>query len=393
MRWAVASLSNNLYSIWRSIQDARKTQGFASTPATLTVRKIRQSQGQSQGQGQGQGQGLGQSGEGSEEGSGVESPDDRENRSGGGRRKSINKGRKESENGGRKSSLKNTINAGRDGQETGEELEWIKLKGLLPSLTVLLERVQDLFLRDAEAVDEIKRQEQQDKAQAQSSSNSNVLSKVRTSSNAVKKRDSLRSDRSRLSQERGSEGEGPGSGPGSADDGQRYLNYIAQVLPIASECISELLKGTSKRGEDGTRDTTSSSTSSSLSSLLPDYVIRVSEEGVVTSDAHLGPAELYRRRLLNELKYKLVLNVNGKAVTHSDPIEMRHPLLIADFNQFFELRLIHEPSVLSVDVYAVSIGALACLTKGKDTAPLNMIFVLFSLVVMIFLLLVYHYLY
>ena len=65
------------------------------------------------------------------------------------------------------------------------------------------------------------------------------------------------------------------------------------------------------------------------------------------------------------MQYKVVLNVNGKAVTHSEPMRIGHPSLIADFNQFFELRLIYEPSALSVDIYAVTSGFLTCLVKGE----------------------------
>ena len=160
-----------------------------------------------------------------------------------------------------------------------------------------------------------------------------------------------------------------------------YLNYVSLTLPLANDCITELLKSLpSFKGVDLNSD---SADRINLTSLLPEYILRFSEDSLVTTNQHLGPAEIYRRRLLNELKYKLILNVNGQPVTHSEPVELRHPLLMADFNQFFELRLIHEPSELSVDVHAVSVRALACLTRGKDFFLLQNIFILVDIFLLI----------
>jgi hypothetical protein len=102
------------------------------------------------------------------------------------------------------------------------------------------------------------------------------------------------------------------------------------------------------------------------------HMYTVSEEGQVTPDQQLASPELFRRRLLNELKFKAVLIVNGRVITHSEPTEIHHPSLIANFNQYFELRLIHEPTDVSIDIYAVSVGTLACLTKETFVANVTL---------------------
>jgi hypothetical protein len=51
-------------------------------------------------------------------------------------------------------------------------------------------------------------------------------------------------------------------------------------------------------------------------------------------------------------------------VTHSEYVELRHPSLIAEINQYFELRLVYEPTDLAIDIIAVNIGSLSCFKKG-----------------------------
>lgn len=162
------------------------------------------------------------------------------------------------------------------------------------------------------------------------------------------------------------------------DHNDEDLNiYIAQTMQQAGDNIAELLRGSTGstgEGDEGhpNLDTLLDKNASSSSSLLPEYIIRVSDEGQLTSDQQLTPAELFRRRLLSELKYKVVLIVNGRVITHSDPTEILHPSLIANFNQYFELRLIHEPTDVSIDIYAVSVGTLACLTKETLVANVSL---------------------
>ena len=333
VRWAVESLSTTLYASWRNLQESRRKQGFTSTAATLTVRRVGNTS-------------IGRIKEGDTEDGGDTIPGDR--------RKSRVKGGDQVQ---RKSSLKVKTQPLRqsDPITSPDEKEqgWTKLRRILSSLPDLLENVQEFFVRNAAVAEDQKRLDQQDK---HASAGGEMLSRT-SQTRTVKKRDSVSSNRSRLSTDRESEG----SGPSRVRD--KFIDFITQSLSLATDCVSVLLNSQidSRREES----TTSTSNQAGPSSLLPDYVIRLTEEGQVTDDVHLSASELYRRTLLRDMQYKVVLNVNGKAVTHSEPMRIGHPSLIADFNQFFELRLIYEPSALSVDIYAVTSGFLTCLVKGE----------------------------
>ena len=333
IRWAVESLSTTLYASWRNLQESRRKQGFTSTAATLTVRRVGNAS-------------AGRIGGSGEEDGGDKSPGDR-------RKSRV----KEEEQPQRKSSLKvkkqPLRQADPNSRPDEKERGWSKLRGILSSLPDLLENIQELFIRNAAVAEDQKRLDEQEKYSAAGGDMLSSTSKTRT----AKKRDSVSSNRSRLSTDRESEG----SGPSRVRD--KFIDFITQTISLATDCVSVLLNGQ----KDSRRDesTTSGSDQAGPSSLLPDYVIRLTEEGQITDDVHLTASELYRRTLLSDMQYKVVLNVNGKAVTHSEPMRIRHPSLIADFNQFFELRLIHEPAALSVDIYAVTSGFLTCFMKGQ----------------------------
>ena len=92
-----------------------------------------------------------------------------------------------------------------------------------------------------------------------------------------------------------------------------------------------------------------------------EYILRLSEDNSVTADSQVPPLEAERRRLLLDLRFKVILNVNGKPITQSDISHVQHPSLLANFNQYFELRLLHEPSEVSFDVYTVRTGRVVVL--------------------------------
>jgi CC2D2A N-terminal C2 domain len=334
VRSAIGSLSSTLYSDWRELQDSRRKQGFASTAAYLTARRIER-----------QGRAEGSDGDHDE---GADSGEERRYR-----RDRRARGRdEETLSGGStarsKSSTKNgDLPQGADG--------WSRLRAQLPSVCGILDKVRDLFLRDAVTAEEMRIQEIQDHM-ASSASLTSGLS--RSGRELLKKRNPHSMSRSLL--ELGGEGVTP---PVGSEDEQNA--YIALGLPVAAACVAELLRGPpGQRGEEGGY-TAGSGSGSGGHSLLPEYVLRLSEDGQVTAPTQLSAQEIHRRRLLADTKYKVVLIVNGRAVTHSEPVELRFPSLTADFKQFFELRLIHEPTDLSVDIYGVSGGVIACLTKGE----------------------------
>ena len=228
-----------------------------------------------------------------------------------------------------------------DNDENGSN----SFKFRLEALPDLLDKVKDMFLRDAAVTGELVNHELLDQS-AKSSTTLNVSGK-----DLHKHKNSHLLTRSSMV-----EGDGESVAPlGEMDE---FNLYIAQSLPSVLECILELL-----RGNPGPRDDAGTSGCEGYS-LSPEYVIRVSEDGQVTANTLLNATELYRRRLLSELRYKFVLVDNGKAVTHSEHAELRHPSLIAEINQYFELRLLYEPTDLAVDIIAVNIGSLCCFKKG-----------------------------
>ena len=238
-----------------------------------------------------------------------------------------------------------------DNEENGSN----KFRSYLDSLPDLLEKVQDLFLRDAAAKSELKNQELQDQAASSSSS-------VMSGKDTPKHKNSHMMTRGSVILGDG-ESTVPAPVPVPLGELDEFNVYIADSMPSVLECIRELLRG--NPGPRGDRGDDADTPGQGGYSMSPEYVIRVSEEGQITANTFLNTTELYRRRLLNELRYKFVLVVNGKAVTHSEYVELRHPSLIAEINQYFELRLVYEPTDLAIDIIAVNIGSLSCFKKGK----------------------------
>jgi hypothetical protein len=93
--------------------------------------------------------------------------------------------------------------------------------------------------------------------------------------------------------------------------------------------------------------------------LAPDYVIRVSDEGTVTPTNQVDPTEQLRRHLLRQMTFKIALQVNGKRITESAVFQLEHPTLMGTMNQFFELRVVHQPRDISAEVYMVTPGMIA----------------------------------
>ena len=88
--------------------------------------------------------------------------------------------------------------------------------------------------------------------------------------------------------------------------------------------------------------------------LLPEYVLRLTDDESITPDSQVDPAEQLRRRTLSSMRYKGVVKINGKPVTSTPYIPFDSPQLSVNFKQYFEFRLIHQPSELLVDLYVRS---------------------------------------
>ena len=342
-RCAIGSLTATLYATWRAIQEVRRKQGFSSTTANLTVRKV--NKGCEKGNADG------------EIGDNI-SNERIENESGRRRRdrRGRDRGRDNDRDRDNTTPSKRSNNRTKDGKKIeesdNEENESNKFRSYLDSLPDLLEKVQDLFIRDAAAASELMNQELQDQTASSSSS-------VMSGKDTPKHKNSHMTTRGSVIL-----GDGESTVPVPAPLGEldEFNVYIADSMPSVLECIRELLRG--NPGPRGDRGDDADTPGQGGYSLSPEYVIRVSEDGQITANTFLNATELYRRRLLTELRYKFVLVVNGKPVTHSEYVELRHPSLIAEINQYFDLRLVYEPTDLAIDIIAVNIGSLSCFKKG-----------------------------
>ena len=341
----------------------RRKQGFSSTTANLTVRKIKK----------------GYQERNTDEETIVDNSDnDNEREYEGGRRRrdrrgrDRNKDRDNERNNGSNKRINEKKKKNESDNDDGKEPN--RFKFLLEGLPDLLDKIKEMFFRDAAVASEVE-VKNHDNMQDQSGTGTGTPLSTRNNSgkDTTKHKNSHMITRSSV--EMGDGGGGESLVP--SGESNEFNVYIAQSLPTVLECLVELLKGNpgpGPRDDTGTpgrwhggggySDTPGQGGQGGYS-MTPEYVIRVSEEGQITANTFLNATELYRRRLLSELRYKFVLIVNGKAVTHSELVELRHPSLIGEINQYFELRLLYEPTDLAIDIIAVNICALSCLRKGE----------------------------
>jgi len=85
--------------------------------------------------------------------------------------------------------------------------------------------------------------------------------------------------------------------------------------------------------------------------LLPRYALRLTESGHITQDNMLPPAELKRRAVLKAMCVKAVVKFNGRVVTSTDYHPLRVGSMSVDFNKYFEFRVLHQPSDVTIDLY------------------------------------------
>jgi len=86
--------------------------------------------------------------------------------------------------------------------------------------------------------------------------------------------------------------------------------------------------------------------------LLPEYVFRLADTGSITPTAQVNAEEQRRRKDLEALRFKIVVRVNGQTVSSTAATAMASPLAVS-FKQYFEFRLLHQPSSLVLDVMTV----------------------------------------
>ena len=119
----------------------------------------------------------------------------------------------------------------------------------------------------------------------------------------------------------------------------------------AVEMISTKNEAVSSRLETCSKDL------SKISDPMPNFVMRVTEEGDITREAILdqeAPAELSRRRALAKTQFRGVIKVNDQVVTKTKTFSLNTPSLTADVMQSFDFRVLHRPYTIVMDLYAVS---------------------------------------
>ena len=87
--------------------------------------------------------------------------------------------------------------------------------------------------------------------------------------------------------------------------------------------------------------------------LLPEYVLRLTDTGSITPTAQVNAEEQRRRKDLEALRFKIIVRVNGQTVSSTAATAMAFPSLAVTFKQYFEFRLLHQPSSLVLDVVTV----------------------------------------
>ena len=89
--------------------------------------------------------------------------------------------------------------------------------------------------------------------------------------------------------------------------------------------------------------------------LIPQYALRLTEDGAITPDHQLPALEAKRRACLRGIRLKAVLKINGSTVTateHRPLLSMSRMSCCCEFNQFFEFRVFFQPRDVSLDLYS-----------------------------------------
>lgn len=84
--------------------------------------------------------------------------------------------------------------------------------------------------------------------------------------------------------------------------------------------------------------------------LIPHYVLRLSEDEQLTPDNLLDADSLRRKLFLRNLKIKVYVNIDEKRVTSTEFFNFRPQAPIVDIKKFFDFRLVHQPSDISLDI-------------------------------------------
>jgi hypothetical protein len=92
--------------------------------------------------------------------------------------------------------------------------------------------------------------------------------------------------------------------------------------------------------------------------LIPHYVLRLSEEEQLTPDNLLDAANLKRKLFLRNLKVKVYVNIDEKRVSSTEFFNFRPQAPIVDIKKYFDFRLVHQPSDITLDIVCKRVDSL-----------------------------------
>ena len=316
MRWAIDALASQLMAGWGGIKTLRRESGCVSTPASLTVRRIVM------------GDDVPPEEDDSEDDTDTyASPRGRRRRADS---ESDEEGRRKPRRGRRGTSASAS---GRSDPQSdfGGGRQWAALKELLPY-------VKDSLLSDVQEF--VARERANELAAAFGAGGGGLDASIRGRTSVTSTPRGGRSPRASVGVRSSQKGRA-GSVNGGLFGGEAALlpgmtaddatdEYVQRTIEMAQVCVRDLLRGGRDHGRD---EEDEDDRPAAGESLLPEYVIRLAEEGQVTPDAQVSPVEAERRRHVREMRFKLVLHVNGKSITQSETSQVQHPSLIANFNQ------------------------------------------------------------
>ncbi len=289
LRLSVDSLTTSILDQWRQIKEHRRSSGFTSTRATVTVRPVRGSGG----------------------GAGGVSP-----RAAGGSPRKTRGGRNDDD-----AAASAEIDEPEDDSSDG----WDSLVECLARVPSLVPKVQIALM----AMEMAKLDEEESAVEAEANGGVQAFGDSEKPAKPVKP--------SRKGAELALER--PEKSP------RVTMSATVEMTPRTK---TEQIKGSFKRHAAGLEIAVAELTKCRC--LLPEYWLRVDQDGAVTPTSQLDTKEQSRRAAVEDSRFKAVVCVNGNRVTETKLCSLSYPQLSVDLAQFFEFRLLHEMDTLSIDI-------------------------------------------
>ncbi|CAM9501087.1 unnamed protein product [Ectocarpus fasciculatus] len=117
-------------------------------------------------------------------------------------------------------------------------------------------------------------------------------------------------------------------------DTRRKLELVIAQCRTSLASAANSLGGRSRGAEEGS------------------YVLRLSNDGIVTSDVGCGRLERARREEAGELRFRVAVFVNGSKVSTTRAVSLEWPEFACSFNHLVRLRLVRRPESVMVAIYS-----------------------------------------